>query len=99
MKYAKDRSVYGHTLGEISRAIVRGQVASFVQKWPLTAREEVEAIRINCQRGDRVQVSYHGLHQAATVVVPEADVAVLVAGDGKWQRWVRHNLARRKNRL
>lgn len=40
-------------------------------------------------------MGHHGLHQSATDVVPEADVAILVAGDGEWQRRVRHNLSHR----
>ena len=54
----------------------------------MAATDKVEAVLVHGEAGDAVKVGHHAVHHLARVVVIEADVSVLVTGDGQGQRGV-----------
>lgn len=59
---------------------------------PLTARHEIQPVRVHSQACDGVQVSHHGVDQFPTGVVEELDVPVLLRRDGDGKSRVTQDL-------
>lgn len=51
----------------------------------MTARHQVEAIRVNCQACHSFQVGHHRVDQFACIVIVELDVPVFMSSDADWE--------------